>query len=69
MAARSKYSRSFDHRARKQLTSACCRTGFPLRSKPAPNAGVRRKESEHRSDEQKDLQIHGSRGSEIGLLE
>ena len=22
------------------LTSACCRTGFPLRSKPAANAGV-----------------------------
>jgi hypothetical protein len=25
----------------KHLTSACCRTGFPLRSKPAANVGVR----------------------------
>ena len=23
------------------ITSACCRTGFPLRSKPAANAGVK----------------------------
>ncbi|MBN2606599.1 MAG: hypothetical protein JXR47_04610 [Thiotrichales bacterium] len=26
--------------SRQNLTSACCRTGFPLRSKPAANAGV-----------------------------
>lgn len=25
----------------KALTNACCRTGFPQRSKPAANAGVR----------------------------
>ena len=24
----------------RNVTSACCRTGFPLRSKPAANAGV-----------------------------